>query len=225
VTETTYRCLLAAESRGGFWWTRKISRRLGILIAVPALRHGVHPSTISLTSLLVHLLASLLAISQLPDRPLAAGFAALLGWQFAYALDCCDGTVARASDAVSEAGARLDVTADYTAFVLTSMTLAYAAASAVRPATVLILVLGLMYTYQLFDEVVGRLSISAASTQRSRLYQMVGFVRDSGFQRAVAGAAILLGSSVSFWALAALGTLGGGLFLARLAMLYRLSRA
>jgi CDP-L-myo-inositol myo-inositolphosphotransferase len=90
-------------------WNRPISRRIsGVLLSM-----GFTPWHASMLTLVVGVLAALLAI-----RP---GYAALVGtgllFQLASVLDGVDGEMARATLAESEAGARLDTLVDHLTYV------------------------------------------------------------------------------------------------------------
>jgi phosphatidylglycerophosphate synthase len=84
-------------------------------VAAVAISMRLHPSLITLASLLVGTGTSLVVIALAAGaQPWALpGWVALVGWQLAYVLDCADGQVARATGRTSEAGARLDVLCDY----------------------------------------------------------------------------------------------------------------
>lgn len=100
---------------GGAAFTRFISGRLGSWVAASAIRLGVHPSIVTLASLLLGTCTSAVVIA-FADRAQAwwwPGWVAFVGWQLAYVLDCADGQVARATGKKSDHGARLDVLVDY----------------------------------------------------------------------------------------------------------------
>jgi phosphatidylglycerophosphate synthase len=84
-------------------------------VAALAVSRRVHPSVITLASLVVGTGSSAAVIALAEDARSWAlpGWLALVGWQLAYVLDCADGQVARATGRTSEAGARLDVLCDY----------------------------------------------------------------------------------------------------------------
>lgn len=220
----SYGDLLASHTRGGFVWTRVVSQRIGALVAVPSLRAGVHPSTLTAISLFLGVASSVVAIVLVPDRRLVAGVVAFVGWQLAYGFDCADGQVARASGRTSVAGARMDVTADYAIYLATIVTLVVAA-GAVVPAALLVAA-GFGYGYQLFDEVTGRGGDAdqQAIDRDGALYQSIGFFRDGGTQRAVAAVCIGWSSWASAGILLALGGLGLAHLVGRLAVLDRRSR-
>ena len=101
---------LVARRRGGPLYTDRVSNTLGACFAAPAANRGVHPSTVTLASLLVGLASS--GVVAFGGGAWWAGLVGLVGWQVAYALDCADGQLARATGKATPYGARLDVLCD-----------------------------------------------------------------------------------------------------------------
>ena len=99
----SYRDFLAVN-RGGGLYSAAVSQRLGALLALMAFRLGLPPASLSLLNVLFGLSGSVLCIF--------SGVFGLVGWQLAYAFDCADGQLARATGRASPAGARLDVLCD-----------------------------------------------------------------------------------------------------------------
>src|SRR5687767_9866083 len=87
-------------NRGGGLFSEAVSQRLGARIALVAHRHGLHPTVLTVANLGLGCLVSALVVvaaGPVADNQIWAwpvGLLALLGWQFAYALDCADGQLA-----------------------------------------------------------------------------------------------------------------------------------
>jgi phosphatidylglycerophosphate synthase len=109
----------AASGAGGVV-TIYISNVIGAAVAAAALRLRLHPSFLSLANPLAAAIGSVPVIwlSSTAKSWWWPGWLALVFWTFAYALDCADGQLARASGKQSEFGARVDVLADYGAQAL-----------------------------------------------------------------------------------------------------------
>lgn len=220
----TVRQLRETHARSGFLWTRLLSQRLGAVIALIGFRRRLHPSTLTLASVVVGVGSAGAAIALLPSGRVPAGLVALIGWQLAYGLDCADGQLARLTGQATSAGARLDLTADYASHAATAATLVVASGGRVGP--LVAVTAGMLHAFGLFDESTGRGGDAVLPTvdRTSPIYGALGLVRDSGAQRAAAGGAIMLGSGTSAAALVALGALGLANLLARLVALDRRSR-
>jgi phosphatidylglycerophosphate synthase len=93
-------------NRGGGLFSEAVSQRLGAFCASYAHRLGLPPSALSLANVLCGVIASVLVLVT------GWGTFGLVGWQVAYAFDCADGQLARATGRASPAGARLDVLCD-----------------------------------------------------------------------------------------------------------------
>lgn len=89
-----------------------INQYAGLAIARLAARRGIHPTVLTLTSLVVGIAASIVGIIGADGETLIPGLVVLFGLQVAYALDCADGLLARATGTASDAGARLDALVD-----------------------------------------------------------------------------------------------------------------
>lgn len=222
--QVTYRELLDAHAKGGFPWTRVVSQRIGAVLALAAVRLGLHPSTLTWTSLALGVGSAGVAIGLLPAHRGLAGVLVLLGWQLAYGVDCADGQVARATRSTSVAGARLDLTADFAIHTATAGTLVVASDG--RVSSLVAVTAGMLYVFALFDEATGRHGDAAAPTvDRGGLaYTAISVVRDAGVQRAAAGGAVLLGAAASAAVLVGLGTLGAANMVGRVVALDRRSR-
>ena len=125
-----------AVNRGGGLYSEAVSQPLGSAIAYGAGRMGLSPSALTLVNLVLGVATSVSVVVLAPRMATGAvpawavGLAALVAWQVAYALDCADGQLARATGQASAAGARLDVLCDVAAHIalvsaLVSVTYAY----------------------------------------------------------------------------------------------------
>lgn len=216
--------LRGVHGKGGFPWTRVVSQRIGAGVALVALRLRLHPSTLTWASVGVGVGSAGAAVVLLPTQRTLAGWLVLLGWQLAYGIDCADGQLARATGTTSVAGARLDLTADYAIHTATAATLVVASAGRLDP--LVAASAGMLHVFALFDEATGRSGDAALPTidRTGTAYAVLGLVRDTGAQRALAGAAVLIGSAASSAVLVALGVLGLAHLGARLVALDRRSR-
>ncbi|GIJ51504.1 hypothetical protein Val02_83900 [Virgisporangium aliadipatigenens] len=102
-----------ATNRGGGLYTMAVSQRLGAWSAVFAHRRGYAPTTLTLGNLVLGLAAAAVVIAgQGRVSSVLIGLVATLLWQFAYALDCGDGQLARVTGRTSAAGKRIDILCD-----------------------------------------------------------------------------------------------------------------
>ncbi len=99
--------------RGGGLYSSAVSQRIGSVLAATAGNSGVHPTLLTMGSLTFGVLSSVLAGYAGVHSSWPLGLVALLGWQLAYALDCADGQLARATRQTSPYGARVDVLVDF----------------------------------------------------------------------------------------------------------------
>lgn len=99
----------------GFLFSKHVNDRLGSSLAAFAIRLGIHPSVVTLISLVVAVGSSILIIAEADQarRWWLPGLVACVCWQIAYILDCADGQVARATGKKSDFGARLDALVDF----------------------------------------------------------------------------------------------------------------
>lgn len=109
---TSYRSLRDAN-RGGGLYSDWVSQRWGSAMGA-AIGRRVHPTIVTVSGLVVGVVTAVVAVTGVGHHPSwVVGGLALLGWQFAYALDCTDGQLARATGRTSGHGARVDVLVDY----------------------------------------------------------------------------------------------------------------
>jgi phosphatidylglycerophosphate synthase len=92
-----------------------VNRRVGALITLALLPTRITPNMVTITSLAFHLLgAAIVLIAPTPAPPVFV-IGVFLIWQFAFALDCTDGQLARVRGIASPFGAWLDQVLDHVA--------------------------------------------------------------------------------------------------------------
>lgn len=90
--------------------TRYVSQRLGALAAAAAFAAGLSPNAVTLLGLVTALLG---CVPFVLGDGIAPWVGTALLWQLAFALDCADGQLARATGRSSRYGAWLDVACDH----------------------------------------------------------------------------------------------------------------
>jgi phosphatidylglycerophosphate synthase len=98
-------------AKGGPAPTQRIFQPVAAVLAYGAMRLRLSPTSVTLAALLCSLSASIWFAAGASG--LATMLASLLLYEFAFALDCADGQLARATQRASEFGAWLDVTCDH----------------------------------------------------------------------------------------------------------------
>ena len=129
------------------------------------------------------------------------GLLALVGWQFAYALDCSDGQLARVTGQAGPAGARVDVLCDVAAQIALVAALS-ATAEAQVPETPAWLLAAFAGTWMVnLVTSVMQTGPQAASmvTSKSLPVRVVKLVRDYGAVIAVAGIVLTLAPQWTIW--------------------------
>jgi len=197
------------RSAAGGFVTVHFSNRLGALIAAAAMRLGWHPTHLSLGSVVAAAAASipLIALASEAHRFWLPGWFALIGWTLAYALDCADGQLARATGKKSEYGARVDVLADYVAQILIVAALAVVAAAQSAP-TVFIAVMCSLWFFGTLAAVLRRSDVEEGHGLLGTRWHanLLHTVMDTGFVNlllgvwmALAPSTILLPASAFTW--------------------------
>jgi phosphatidylglycerophosphate synthase len=196
-----------AHNRNGGLFTMLVSQRLGAYACVPAYRLGLAPTVLTLTNLVLGLVASVGVVALAPrmrDGSVSAvgvGLVALLLWQVAYALDCADGQLARVTGRASPAGARVDVLCDV-ALQISLVAAVSAVASAYTPSTPawLIAAFAGSWMVNLVTSVLQRGS-SAASlvSSGSLVVRLVKLVRDYGAVVTVLGLGLAFVPQWTVW--------------------------
>ena len=205
-------------NRGGGLFSEALSQRAGAQVAVFAHRRGLHPTVLSVANLGLACLVSAVLVAA--AEPVAqervwhwpVGLLALVGWQFAYALDCADGQLARVTGQASAAGGRVDVLCDVAAQVGLVAALA-ATASAQVPATPAWLLAAFAGTWMvnLVTSVMQSGPQGASMiTSRSLPVRMAKLIRDYGAVIAVAGAVLTIAPHWTIWVIALFTLINGG---------------
>jgi phosphatidylglycerophosphate synthase len=210
-----------AVNRGGGLFSEALSQRLGARIAVFAHKHRLAPTVLTVANLGLSCLVSFIVVAAAgpvaEDRVWAwpVGLLALLGWQFAYALDCADGQLARVTGQTSAAGGRVDVLCDVAGQVALVAALS-AVAEAQVPETPAWLVAAFAGTWMvnLVTSVMQTGSqASSMVTSRKLPVRVVKLVRDYGAVVALAGVVLTLAPQWTIFVVGAF-TLINGAFLA-----------
>ncbi|MFI5495553.1 CDP-alcohol phosphatidyltransferase family protein [Actinoplanes sp. NPDC051859] len=210
-----------AVNRGGGLFSEAISQRLGAKIAVFAHKRRLAPTVLTVANLGLSCLVSFVVVAAagpVADNSVWAwpvGVLALIGWQFAYALDCADGQLARVTGQTSPAGGRVDVLCDVAAQIALVAAIS-ATAEAQIPATPAWLIAAFAGTWMvnLVTSVMqSGAQASSMITSRSLPVRVVKLVRDYGAVIALAGVVLTVAPQASIWFIGAF-TLINGAFLA-----------
>jgi phosphatidylglycerophosphate synthase len=201
----SYRDFLAVN-RGGGLYSEAVSQRLGALIALSAYRLGLPPSALSLLNVLIGLSSSVLAVFW--------GLFGLVGWQLAYAFDCADGQLARATGRASPAGARLDILCDLVVQISVVASLSAFCPSAPSP---LVALFAGTWLVNLVTSVLQSLSPASLMPSAVLPVRLVKLARDYGFVILVAGAFVTFRPQWTIGLVVALTILNGSYLLAALA--------
>ena len=196
-----------AVNRGGGLFSEAISQRAGARIAVFAHRHRLAPTVLTVANLGLSCLVSFVVVAA--AGPVAqgrmwawpVGLLALAGWQFAYALDCSDGQLARVTGQTSAAGGRVDVLCDVAGQIALVAALS-AVAEAQVPETPAWLVAAFAGTWMvnLVTSVMQTGSQAASMvTSRSLPVRLVKLVRDYGAVIALAGLVLTIAPQWTIW--------------------------
>lgn len=220
-----------AVNKGGGLFTEATGQWVGAGVATAAYRLNLPPTVLTLVNLVVGLATSVTVI--LLAGPVAdgtvpawtAGLIALVGWQVAYAFDCADGQLARATGQTSAAGARVDILCDV---AIQSTLVAALATTAVaqRPATPVWLVTLFASTWMVNLVTSALQSGPAAASMvpsRSLPVRLAKLVRDPGAVFLVAAVLLLLAPAAALWFVAAFTVINGGFLLASIAFATRTS--
>ncbi len=210
-----------AVNRGGGLFSEAVSQRIGARIAVFAHKRRLAPTVLTVANLGLSCLVSFVVVAA--AQPIAdgrvwawpVGLLALLGWQFAYALDCSDGQLARVTGQAGPAGGRVDVLCDVAAQIALVAALS-AMAEAQVPATPAWLLAAFAGTWMvnLVTSVMQTGSQAASMvTSRSLPVRVVKLVRDYGAVIALAGVVLTVAPQWTIWVVGAF-TLINGAFLA-----------
>ncbi len=104
---------LRSERSQAMFWSRRVNRPLGAIIAQGLLATSVSPNSVSIVGLIVHLVGAALVLAAPVPAPVPLVVVVFVVWQFALALDNTDGLLARARGESSPFGAWLDQILDF----------------------------------------------------------------------------------------------------------------
>jgi phosphatidylglycerophosphate synthase len=210
-----------AVNRGGGLYSELISQRAGARVAVFAHRHKLAPTVLTVGNLGVGCLVSAVVVAL--AEPVAdgrvwawpVGLLALLGWQFAYALDCSDGQLARVTGHTSPAGARIDVLCDVATQISLVAALAATAEAQVpeTPAWLLAVFAGTWMVNLVTSVMQSGPQATSMVTSTSLPVRVLKLVRDYGAVIALAGVVLTVAPQLTIWVVG-LFTLVNGAFLA-----------
>ena len=220
-----------ALNRGGGLYSEAVSQPFGSAIALAAARMGLTPTALTLINLVLGLSASVTVVVVAPRMAAGAvpawavGLGALVAWQVAYALDCADGQLARATGQASPAGARLDVLCDVAAHIALVTALA-SVAYAYRPGTPVWLIAVFVGTWMVnLVTSVMQSGPHAASMvpSRSTPVRVIKLIRDPGLVFLAAGLVLALAPQWTVLALWGFAAINGVFLLASIAFSARAS--
>ncbi|GGK93976.1 CDP-alcohol phosphatidyltransferase family protein [Mangrovihabitans endophyticus] len=215
-----------AVNRGGGLFSELISQRLGARVAVFANRHKLSPTVLTVGNLGVGCLISFVVIATagpVADGRVwawAIGLVALVGWQFAYALDCADGQLARVTHQTSPAGARVDVLCDVAAQVALVSALAAVAHAQVpeTPAWLLGAFAGTWMVNLVTSVMQAGPQAASIVTSTSFPVRVVKLVRDYGAVIALAGVVLIAAPQWTVWVVCLFTLINAAFLAASIAM-------
>ena len=208
-------------NRGGGLFSEAVGQRLGARIAVFAHKHKLAPTVLTVANLGLSCLVSFVVVAAaepVADNRIWAwpiGLLALVGWQFAYALDCSDGQLARVTGQASPAGARVDVLCDVAAQIALVAALSATAEAQVpeTPAWLLAAFAGTWMVNLVTSVMQSGPQAASMVTSTSLPVRVAKLVRDYGAVIAVAGVVLAVAPQWTIWLVAAF-TLINAAFLA-----------
>lgn len=214
-----------AVNKGGGLFSEATGQWIATLLAAAGHRLGLRPTALTLINLTIGLATSVTVIAL--ARPIAdgtvpawpIGLAALLGWQVAYAFDCADGQLARATGQTSVAGARTDILCDVASQVALVTALSTVAVAQV-PETPVWLVTAFTGTWMVNLVTSALQSGPAAASMvpsRSLPVRVVKLIRDPGALFFVAGLLLIFAPAAMVWFVAGFTVVNGGFLLASIA--------
>jgi phosphatidylglycerophosphate synthase len=208
-------------NRGGGLFSEALSQRLGARIAVFANKHKIAPTVLTVGNLGVSCLVSFIVVAAagpVADGKIWAwpiGLLALVGWQFAYALDCSDGQLARVTGQSSPAGGRVDVLCDVAAQIALVAALSSVAAAQVpeTPAWLMAAFAGTWMVNLVTSVMQNGPQAASLVTSTALPIRVAKLVRDYGAVIALAGVVLTVAPQWTVWVVAAF-TLINAAFLA-----------
>lgn len=188
--------LARAHRGGGDLFTRQVNDPLGSWVAAVAIRFDIHPTIVTLTDLMLALLASTLVIAQAEHLRAGwlPGLLALVLWQLSYILDCADGQVARATGKKSDFGARVDVLVDFLVHAAVICALITVLTERVELPAALLAAFAMLWPVNLLIGVLARSdgNVGHSFSRRGGIITVIKLVRDTGFILFVMGMWLLV---------------------------------
>jgi phosphatidylglycerophosphate synthase len=218
-----------AVNKGGGLFSEATGQWIGTVLSAAGHRLGLVPTVLTLANLMIGLGTSVtvtVLAQPVADGRVAAwpvGLVALIGWQLAYALDCADGQLARATGQTSTAGARTDILCDV-ALQIALVTALASVTVAHRPTTPVWLVVVFAGTWLVALVTSALQSGPAAASMvpsRSLPVRVIKLVRDPGALFFVAALILLLAPGLMIWFVVASVVVNGGFLLASIAFAAR----
>jgi phosphatidylglycerophosphate synthase len=196
-----------AVNRGGGLFSEAVSQRIGAHIAVFAHKRGLAPTVLTVANLGLGCLVSFAVVAAagpVADGEVWAwpiGLLALVGWQLAYALDCADGQLARATGQSSPAGARVDVLCDVASQIALVAALAATAEAQVpeTPGWLLAAFAGTWMVNLVTSVMQAGPSAASMVTSTSTPVRVVKLVRDYGAVVFLAGGVLIVAPQWTIW--------------------------
>jgi phosphatidylglycerophosphate synthase len=213
-----------AVNKGGGLFSEATGQWLGAALAATAYRWRLAPTVLTLVNLVLGLTVSVtvtvLAQPVVDGRvpAWAVGLFALVGWQLAYAFDCADGMLARATGQTSSAGARTDILTDV-ALTIALLTALSSVTVAQRPDTPVWLVVVFAGTWMvaLVTSVLqsgGHEAHASMVPSRSLPVRLAKLIRDPGALFFVAGLLLVFAPAATVWFVIVMTVVNGGFLLA-----------
>jgi len=205
-------------NRGGGLFSEAVSQRLGARIAVFAHKHKLAPTVLTVGNLGLGCLVSFIVVAtatSVADNRIWAwpiGLLALLGWQFAYALDCSDGQLARVTGQTSSAGARVDVLCDVASQIALVAALSATAKAQVpeTPAWLLAAFAGTWMVNLVTSVMQNGPQAASMLTSSSLPVRLIKLVRDYGAVITVAGIVLTVAPQLTIWLIGAFTLINAG---------------
>lgn len=122
-----------SERYPAMFWSRRVNRRVGAMLALVLLHTPATPNMVSIASLAAHIAGAVLVLASPVPAPVPLAILLFLTWELALSLDCADGQLARARGTSSPFGAWLDQILDFLGHTAVVGSLLVFTARAFRP--------------------------------------------------------------------------------------------
>lgn len=214
-----------AVNKGGGLFSEATGQWLGTVLASAGHRLGLTPTVLTLVNLVIGVATSVTVVAladpvaggTVPAWPV--GVVALVGWQLAYAFDCADGQLARATGQTSTTGARTDILSDVASQIALVTALA-AVTVAQHPAAPAWLVPAFAGTWMvnLVTSALQSGPVAASMVpSRSLPVRVVKLVRDPGALFFLAALILTVAPAATLWFVVTFTIVNGGFLLASIA--------